>query len=86
MASKTGTLYIGVTNDLKRRVFEHKNKLVSGFTERYNIDRLMYFEEFYDINQAIEAEKKFKKWSREKKIDLIKTINPSLKDLYENLI
>ncbi|MBI2012094.1 GIY-YIG nuclease family protein [Candidatus Daviesbacteria bacterium] len=86
IASKTGTLYIGVTNDLHRRIYEHRNKLIKGFTEKYNIDRLMYFQEFEDINQAIEAEKKFKKWSRDKKMNLIKTMNPDFKDLYERLI
>ena len=85
MASKTGTLYIGVTNNLTRRVLEHKNKLIDGFTEKYSIDRLMFYQEFDDINQAIEMEKKIKKWGRQKKIDLIKSINPSIKDLAEGI-
>ena len=85
MASKTGTLYIGVTNNLTRRVLEHKNKLIDGFTEKYSIDRLMFYQEFDDINQAIEMEKKIKKWGRQKKIDLIKSINPSTKDLAEGI-
>lgn len=85
MASKTGTLYIGVTNDLRRRVLEHKMKLIKGFTEKYNVERLVYYDEFSDINQAIEAEKKLKGWTRQKKIDLIKTINPVAKDLAEDL-
>lgn len=85
MASKTGTLYIGVTDDLRRRVLEHKMKLIKGFTEKYNIDRLVYFDEFHDIDQAIEIEKKLKGWTRQKKINLIKTINPPAKDLAENL-
>ncbi len=86
LASKTGTLYVGVTNDLERRVLEHKRKLISGFTARYDIDRLIYFQEFGDIKQAIESEKKIKGWTRQKKIDLIKTINPDVKDLAEGLI
>ena len=85
LASKTGTLYIGVTNNLTRRVLEHKNKLIDGFTEKYSIDRLMFYQEFDDINQAIEMEKKIKKWGRQKKIDLIKSINPSIKDLAEGI-
>jgi len=85
LASKTGTLYIGVTNNLTRRVLEHKNKLIDGFTEKYSIDRLMFYQEFDDINQAIEMEKKIKKWGRQKKIDLIKSINPSTKDLAEGI-
>lgn len=86
MASKTGTLYIGVTNNLVRRVFEHKNKLIKGFTEKYNIDRLVFYEEFKDINQAIEIEKKIKGWKRQRKIELIKKINPEVRDLVESLI
>ncbi len=85
LASKTGTLYIGVTNNLEKRVYEHKNKLIPGFTAKYNIDRLMYYQEFNDIEEAIEMEKKIKGWSREKKINLIKTINPHTKDLADNL-
>ena len=81
LASKTGTLYIGVTNDLQRRVWEHKHKLIKGFTEKYNIDRLMFYREFNDIEQAIEVEKKIKKWGRQKKLNLIKTINPEFKNL-----
>jgi putative endonuclease len=84
LSSLTGTLYIGVTNDLNRRLWEHKHKLVKGFTERYNIDRLMFYQEFSQIEEAIEIEKKIKKWGRKKKIDLIKTINPDFRDLSEN--
>ncbi len=86
LASKTGTLYIGVTDNLERRISEHKNKLTPGFTSKYNIDRLMYFEEFNKIEDAIIMEKKLKGWNRQKKIDLIKTINPETKDLAESLI
>ncbi len=86
LASKSGTLYIGVTSDIKRRIYEHKSKIIKGFTERYNIDRLMFYQEFDNVNQAIESEKKFKKWGRQKKMDLIKVMNPGFIDLYENLI
>lgn len=84
LASKTGTLYIGVTNNLERRISEHKNKLIPGFTSRYNITRLMYYEEFSRVEDAIAAEKKIKGWGRQKKMDLIKTINPTTKDLAED--
>ena len=78
-------IYTGVTNNLRRRVFEHKEKLVEGFTKRYNITKLVYFEEFGNILNAIEREKQIKGGSREKKINLIKSINPELKDLYNEL-
>lgn len=73
--------YTGVTNDLERRVREHKSGLVLGFTTKYKVNRLMYFAEFHDINEAIEWEKKVKDWRRERKIELIKSINPEMKDL-----
>lgn len=85
LASKTGTLYIGVTNDLTRRVYEHKNKLIPGFTTKYNINRLVYYQEFGNIEQAIEMEKKVKGWGRKKKIDLIRSINQDIKDLAEEM-
>ena len=84
MTNKRGTLYTGVTNDLKRRVFEHKNKFVKGFTSKYNINRLVYYEETNDIYEAIKQEKTIKGWSRKKKITLIKTINPAFRDLSED--
>ncbi len=76
-------LYVGVTNNLEKRMYEHKNKLISGFTAKYRIDRLMYYQEFNYIEQAIEMEKRIKGWTRKKKTDLIKTINPDVKDLAE---
>ena len=76
-------LYIGVTNNIERRVFEHKNKLVKGFTNKYNVDRLVYFEQYTNINQAIKREKQLKKWNRQWKIDLINENNPKWKDLAE---
>ena len=81
ISSNTGTLYVGMTNDIKRRLYEHKNKLVSGFSKKYNVDRLLYFETFSNPNSAIAREKQIKTWRREKKIKLIDTINQDWKDL-----
>ena len=81
MASKTGTLYIGVTNNLTRRIYEHKNDLIDGFSKKYFCHKLVYCERYTDINVAISREKQLKKWRREKKENLIKTMNPSWKDL-----
>jgi len=74
-------MYLGVTNDLERRLYEHKNKLVKGFTERYNVNKLVYFEETRDITAAIAREKEIKKWRREKKDQLVNRMNPNWKDL-----
>ena len=81
---KGGVLYIGVSNNLERRIFEHKNKLVKGFSSRYNLDKLIYFESFQSINEAIKREKNLKKWKREWKIKLIIENNPDWKDLAED--
>jgi len=81
MASKTGTLYTGVTNNLVRRIYEHKNDLIDGFSKKYSCHKLVYYEQCTDISVAISREKQLKKWRREKKENLIKTINPSWKDL-----
>ena len=78
-------LYTGVTNDLIRRIYEHKNKLVAGFTQKYNVDRLVYFEICSGIVVAIEREKQIKGWSRKKKQDLINSLNPEWDDLYRSL-
>ncbi len=78
------TLYVGVTNDIVRRVYEHKNKLVEGFTDRYNINKLVYVEECNDINAALEREKQIKRWRREKKVAIINELNPEWKDLSLN--
>ncbi len=80
------TLYIGVTNDIERRIQEHKSRLIPGFTQKYNCCKLVYYEQYSDINQAIEREKKLKKWRREKKDWLIKTMNPDLKDLGDEIV
>ena len=75
------TLYTGVTNNLERRLYEHKNKLVEGFTKRYNLDKLVYYEATSDVRSAIEREKQIKGWTRAKKDCLIETINPQWRDL-----
>ena len=80
-SNNDSTLYIGVTNDLERRVNEHKSGMIPGFTQRYNCHKLVYFEEYSDINQAIEREKQLQHWSRAKKDWLIDTVNPERKDL-----
>jgi putative endonuclease len=81
-SGRNGTLYIGVTNDLIRRVYEHKKKLIKGFTSKYNVDKLVYFEYTNDINGAIAREKQLKKWNREWKLKLIEDKNPNWRDLY----
>ena len=75
-------IYTGVTSNLKKRIYEHKEKLVDGFTKKYNITKLVYYEEFDVITNAIEREKQIKAGSRAKKIDVIKSANPDFKDLY----
>jgi putative endonuclease len=83
MTSATGTLYTGMTNNLQRRVYQHKNKLNDGFTKKYNVNRLAYYEVFYDVKDAIAREKQIKGWRRSKKLDLIKSLNPTWRDLSE---
>ncbi len=86
MTNKHNTVfYTGVTNDLKRRIYEHKNKLVKGFTMKYNISKLVYYEVFEDAYNAISREKQLKAGSRKKKLDLINSVNKEWKDLYEGL-
>lgn len=85
-SKRNGTLYTGVTADLVRRVYEHKNKLVEGFTKKYEVDKLGYYEVFDDITQAIQREKQIKAGSRKNKLKLIESINPNWKDLYEDII
>ena len=80
-----GTLYTGVTSDLAKRVWEHKNKLTGGFTAKYNVDKLGYYEEFTDIKDAIVREKQIKGGSRKKKLDLIMNNNPDWVDLYDQI-
>ena len=86
MSNKNKTvLYTGVTNDLRRRVYEHKEKLIEGFTKKYNINKLVYYESFRDVESAILREKQIKGGSRAKKIGLINSTNLDWKDLYDNL-
>ena len=81
MTNRSKTLYTGVTNDLYRRVYEHKQKLIPGFTQKYNINRLVYYQETSDIREAIAREKQIKGWLRAKKITLIESANPQWRDL-----
>lgn len=81
MTNYSKTLYTGVTNDLTRRIYEHKQKLIPGFTEKYNITKLVYFEETSNVNAAITREKQIKGWLRSKKITLIESLNPEWNDL-----
>jgi putative endonuclease len=87
MASRrNGTLYIGVTNNLARRVYEHKNDIVEGFTKKYGIHRLVYYEQYQDITFALQREKQMKKWNRQWKINRIQEQNPDWKDLYDAIV
>ena len=81
LTSRSGVLYVGMTNDLERRLHEHKAKRVPGFSERYNVDRLVFYEAFPDAWSAIAAEKRIKGWKREKKVALIESQNPRWKDV-----
>ena len=84
LTNKNNTvLYIGVTNDLLRRMYEHQNEQIEGFTKRYHLHKLVFFEEFSDINDAIACEKRLKRWTRAKKNALIESKNPNWKDLSE---
>jgi len=86
MTNRNNTvIYTGVTNNLKRRVYEHKEKMVEGFTKRYNVNKLVYYEITNDIYSAIRREKQIKAGSRQKKIDLINIINRDWKDLYDGI-
>jgi putative endonuclease len=84
-SGKHGTLYLGITRDLVRRVYEHKNKLTGGFTAKYGVDRLVWFEGYDDPTSAITREKALKKWRRDWKIRLIEQDNPDWGDLYSSL-
>jgi putative endonuclease len=87
LANKTNTvLYIGVSTDLIKRVFEHKEKLAGGFTKKYNLNKLVYYEIFEDIVSAVQREKQLKGWVRRKKDTLINELNPSWNDLYGSLL
>ena len=84
MTNRSKTLYTGVTNNLERRVYEHKHHLVEGFTKKYNITKLVYFEETNAVREAIAREKQIKGWLRRKKIKLIESVNPEWNDLSED--
>jgi len=84
-SGKHGTLYIGMTNDLVRRVYQHKNKLIKGFTSQYKVDLLVWYEGHDDPTSAIEREKELKKWHREWKVNLIENDNPNWDDLYHGI-
>ncbi|HCH70431.1 MAG TPA: endonuclease [Colwellia sp.] len=85
-SKKNGTLYIGVTSDIVKRTWQHKNHVVSGFTEQHQVNRLVYFEQFDDMENAIMREKTLKKWQRAWKIRLIEKTNPDWLDLYDEII
>ena len=82
---RNGTLYVGVTSNLVKRIFEHKEKAVNGFSAKYNLDLLVYYEEWWSIEEAIQREKQLKAGNRKKKLSLIESINPDWKDLSEYL-
>ena len=83
---RNGTLYVGATDDLVRRVFEHKNSLVDGFTKRYNVNRLVYYEQSDSKEGALIREKQIKEWHRKWKLELIEKTNPEWKDLYNDIL
>lgn len=85
LASKSKVLYIGVTSNLQRRVLEHKKKKIEGFTKKYSVDQLVYFEQTGNVMSALEREKQLKKWRRDKKVFLIERMNPEWIDLYDEL-
>jgi putative endonuclease len=84
-SERNGTLYIGVTSDLVRRVHEHREGLIDGFSKRYGIERLVYFETYDDIGRAIQREKNVKHWSRAWKLELIERCNPDWNELYDSI-
>jgi putative endonuclease len=83
---KNGTLYIGVTSDIVKRVYEHKNKLTDGFTKKYNLEKLVYYEIYDDIKEAITREKQLKNWKRDWKLELINKVNSNWDDLYNGIL
>jgi len=85
-SEKNGTLYIGITSNLIKRIYEHKNNIVKGFTEKYKVHKLVYYEECSDIYEAIQRKKQVKRWYRKWKIELIENFNPEWEDLYYKLL
>ena len=84
-SKKNGTLYVGLTNNLIRRAYERKNDLIEGFTKKYGVHKLVYYEQTNDIHNAIQREKELKKWNRQWKINLIEKFNPNWNDIYDVL-
>ena len=85
-SNRNGTLYVGVTSDLVKRTWEHKNHAVEGFTDKYDVDKLVYYEIYDDELNAIQREKTLKRWKRKWKLDLIEKMNPNWSDLYDKII
>ena len=85
-SEKNGTLYVGITSNLIKRIYEHKNNIVKGFTEKYKVHKLVYYEECSDIYEAIQRKKQVKRWYRKWKIELIENFNPEWEDLYYKLL
>ena len=85
-SQRNGTLYVGVTSNLIKRIWEHKNKAIEGFTQKYNVDKLVYFEQYRDPENAIKREKRLKKYNRQWKLELIEKENPVWRDLYNDLV
>lgn len=83
---QNGTLYVGVTSDLPRRIWEHKEKIADGFTKKYSLDKLVFFEDHGTMNDAIDREKRLKRWHRQWKLKLIEDTNPEWKDLYTDIV
>ncbi len=81
ITNKSKTLYIGMTNNLVRRIYEHKNKIIEGFSKKYNLTKLVYYEQCTDVREAIKREKQLKNWHRKWKINLIESVNPKWEDL-----
>jgi len=85
-SKKNGTLYVGVTSDLIKRTWEHKESLVDGFTKKYNVKKLVYYEQHQNAQSAIQREKQLKEWKRKWKLELIEKLNPKWSDLYDSLL
>jgi len=79
-------MYVGMTNNLERRIYEHRKSLIEGFTKNYNLSKLVYYEHSFDVKAAIEREKQIKKWRRQKKSSLVENKNPEWRDLYEDIV
>jgi len=85
-SQRNGTLYVGVTSNLIKRIWEHKNKVIQGFTQKYSVDKLVYFEQYRDPENAIKREKRLKRYNRQWKLELVEKENPEWRDLYTELV